>query len=97
MNKILPLVATLVLSISLPAFANHDGPDGHDGAACKRPDAAKHFKEADTDNDGTLDKAEFRAMHDKMFDKLDTDHDGTLTQDEMKAGRPHMKDKMKGH
>lgn len=93
MKNIHSLLLAAALSLPAFAFADHDG-----GASCKRPNSAKQFKEIDTDNDGTVDKAEFRAMHDKMFDAMDGDHDGTLTQDEMKAGKHNMmKDKMKGH
>ena len=52
------------------------------------------FKKADTDNDGTLTKAEAKAMARiaKHFDAIDTDKDGTVSEQEihdyMKAHRP---------
>ncbi len=45
------------------------------------------FKKADTDNDGTLTKAEAKAMPRiaKHFDAIDTDKDGTVSLDEIRA------------
>ncbi|MFM2435616.1 MAG: hypothetical protein RL063_1597 [Pseudomonadota bacterium] len=74
------LGAGLTLTLSLPAYANHDGMGEH----CKMH-SKKTFEEADTDKDGTLDKAEAKAMCDKNFEKMDTDKDGTVSKDEMNA------------
>jgi Ca2+-binding EF-hand superfamily protein len=68
------------LTLSLPALANHDSMGEH----CKMH-TKKTFEEADTDKDGTLDKAEAKTMCDKNFEKMDTDKDGTVSKDEMKA------------
>ena len=45
------------------------------------------FKKSDTDNDGTLTKAEAKAMPRiaKHFDVIDTDKDGTVSLDEIRA------------
>jgi Ca2+-binding EF-hand superfamily protein len=45
------------------------------------------FAKADADHDGTLDKAEAKAMPRvaKNFDAIDTDHDGTVSMDEIHA------------
>jgi Ca2+-binding EF-hand superfamily protein len=45
--------------------------------------AANALTSADTDKDGTLDKAEVDAAASAQFDKLDKDKDGTLTKDEV--------------
>jgi Ca2+-binding EF-hand superfamily protein len=45
--------------------------------------AAKALTAADTDKDGTLDKAEVDAAAGAEFDKLDKDKDGTLTKAEV--------------
>jgi Ca2+-binding EF-hand superfamily protein len=45
------------------------------------------FKQADKDNDGTLDKEEAKAMPRvaRRFDAIDTDKDGTIDLNEIKA------------
>ena len=43
----------------------------------------KTFEEADADKDGTLDKAEAKAMCNKNFEKMDTDKDGTVDREEV--------------
>jgi Ca2+-binding EF-hand superfamily protein len=58
------LIASALVGVSLPAFAKS-----------QRFDPVKLF---DTDNDGTLDLDEVKAVASKVFDKLDPDHDGTL-------------------
>jgi len=45
-----------------------------------------HLKEMDTNNDGSISKAEFDAAHSKYFQELDTDKDNKLSMQEMKAG-----------
>lgn len=54
------------------------------------------FKNADKDNDGTLDKNEAKAMPrvSKHFDEIDADKDGTISMDEMKASMEHMRKAM---
>ena len=81
------LTAGLALTLSLPAYANHDGM----GAHCKMH-TKKSFEEADTNNDGTLDQAEAKAMCDKSFEKMDADKDGTVSKDEMNACGKDMED-----
>jgi hypothetical protein len=79
MNKYIPLLLASVLVFPLPALADHDGK----GASCMHP--GQKFTEADTNKDGSVDKAEAQAMHDKHFDKMDANHDGKLSKDEMAA------------
>lgn len=60
-----------------------------------RPFVATTVAVADADNDGVLDRDEFRVLQraisntdtdpDVAFDKLDTDHSGTITTDELTA------------
>ena len=49
----------------------------------------QQFRKADRDKDGTIDKAEFLAVVDKLFRAADKDHDGTLDKKELAspAGR----------
>jgi Ca2+-binding EF-hand superfamily protein len=51
----------------------------------ERPDRP-HF---DSDNNGTLSRAEFTAMGAGMFERLDANDDGRVTQEEARAGRRH--------
>lgn len=53
------------------------------GAHCKH--GGMSFTQADTNQDGSLDKSEAEVMHQKQFDQKDTNHDGKLSADEMKA------------
>ena len=82
------VVIALVLAATIPSFAMADG------EACRHL-GDKHFTDADTDKDSTVDKAEYRAISDKQFDQMDTDHDGTLTKEELMMGTRHMKMKQK--
>ena len=47
------------------------------------------FKAADSDHDGTLSKAEYLALVNRLFKQADANHDGTLDAQELgsKAGR----------
>ena len=49
----------------------------------------QQFRKVDKDKDGTIDKAEFLAVVDKLFRVADKDHDGTLDRDKLNssAGR----------
>jgi Ca2+-binding EF-hand superfamily protein len=51
------------------------------------------FKQADKDNDGTLDKEEAKSMPrvSKNFDAIDSDKDGTVSLDEIHAAMKNMK------
>jgi Ca2+-binding EF-hand superfamily protein len=84
MNKSLSIILSatlgLGLSLSTPAFADHDGMGEH----CKMH-TNKTFEEADTNKDGTLDKEEAKAACSKNFDKMDADKDGTVSKAELNA------------
>lgn len=45
--------------------------------------------EVDSNNDGSVTRAEFVAAGDQMFQRLDANHDGQVTQAEADAGRHH--------
>jgi hypothetical protein len=85
MKHFLSLLIAASLALALPALA--------EGENCKRP-GNKHFTEADTDNDGTVDKTEARALSDKHFEDMDADKDGLLTKEEMMKGK---RNKIKEH
>jgi Ca2+-binding EF-hand superfamily protein len=47
-----------------------------------------NFSKADTDNDGTVDREEAKALPNNVaahFDAIDTDKDGTVSRDELKV------------
>lgn len=77
------------LTIPTITLAMHDGSGEH----CMRK-GASHFTEADTNKDGSVDKAEAQAMHDKHFKEMDTNHDGKLDKEEMKACAQHSRHDM---
>src|SRR5664279_4735831 len=81
MNKLNTLLLASTLAFPALALANHDASGGH----CGRH-GSDMFTEADTNKDGSIDKAEAQAMHDKYFAEMDTNHDGKLSPDEVKAG-----------
>ena len=80
MNKLNTLLLASTLAFPTLALANHDGDH------CDRH-GADMFTEADSNKDGSIDKAEAQAMHEKHFNKMDANHDGKLSADEMKAGK----------
>ncbi len=101
MKRFLTLTAAILAIQSVPAFAE----EGGDKADKSRPShhEGKMFEESDSNGDGTISKAEFKAHHEKKMDewfsKLDGDGNGEINREEAKAGREkmreHMKEKMK--
>lgn len=81
MNKLITLLLASALTFPALALAEHDG-----GDHCKRH-GTDMFTEADSNKDGSVDKAEAQAMHEKRFDRMDANHDGKLSADEVKAGK----------
>jgi Ca2+-binding EF-hand superfamily protein len=83
--------ALFVSLLLVPAFALA-GPVEKSGE--KKYRMEEHFKKADKDNDGTLDKNEAKAMPHvaKHFDEIDTDKDGTVSMDEIHAFMKSHKD-----
>lgn len=80
MNKLNTLLLASALAFPTLALADHDA----SGDRCERQGKGM-FTEADTNKDGSIDKAEAQAMHEKRFNKMDANHDGKLSPDEMKA------------
>ena len=89
MNKLLTILFTTAIGfgLTLPTYAAEDGM----GARCEMH-GKKNFTEADANKDGSLDKAEAQAMHDKKFAEMDTNKDSTISNDEMKACANHKDD-----
>lgn len=83
MKLIKTLLFISTATFALSAWACPD--EEHEGKSCKRHGPAQHLKEADSNKDGFVDKAEFQAMHDKHFSEMDTNKDGKLGKDEIKA------------
>ena len=55
---------------------------GGPGTACDAA-LARWFDAADTNHDGSLDPAEFKADAKRWFDAMDLNHDGSVTPDEL--------------
>jgi len=70
----------------------HDMGDGRMGQMHAQM-ADAHFKEMDTNSDGSISKAEFDATHNKYFQDMDANKDGKLTPEEMQAGHMQMQEK----
>ncbi len=79
MKKLLPLLFSSALFLSLPAHATHAGDAGH---RCERHSQAASVMPADTDNDGSVDWQEAHDAFVKHFDEMDANQDGVLTPDE---------------
>lgn len=66
----------------------------------KGGERGERFKQADTNGDGAISKAEFEAANAKrsaaMFDRLDANKDGKVTREEMKAARSEHKGRHHG-
>jgi Ca2+-binding EF-hand superfamily protein len=82
MNKLNTLLLASALALPTLALAGHDDSGDH----CKRHGKGM-FTEADSNKDGSIDKAEAQAMHEKHFNKMDVNHDGKLSEEEVKANK----------
>jgi hypothetical protein len=91
MLKFLSLSAAALLLIASPALA---APDDLPAPAAKPapPErggrAPSGLMRYDTNKDGVVDRAEWKAGQEARFKRLDTNGDGKLTQDELFAGTP---------
>ena len=71
----------------------HGGHDGQMHMGGRGKGGGMHMmKAADTNNDQTVTKAEFRAAADASFTKSDTNNDGSISADERKAEHKGMRD-----
>lgn len=85
-----------ILALSLvtaTAFAGHALAEGHEGKGPRHHRGDHMFEQTDTNKDGVVTKAEFRAQGDKLFAKLDTNGDGKITKEERDARRAEFKAK----
>ncbi|MCE9611336.1 MAG: EF-hand domain-containing protein [Chthoniobacter sp.] len=99
MKRIITTLSALALASTL-TFAEDQpaGPGGgHRGHGHGHPQPGEIFKKLDTNNDGSISEAEFkagpRAQKDpakaaEIFKKLDADNSGGVTAEELKAHRP---------
>jgi len=89
--KFLTVISCCVLSATL-VHADVEKCDSqmHKSNASRQDDM---FKDADTNGDGAVSKAEFKAYHArqsaKRFKEMDTNKDGKLTPDEMQCESKH--------
>src|SRR5713101_2804468 len=85
MLKFLSLSAAALLLITGPALA---APDDLPAAAEKGGRAPSGLMRYDTNKDGVVDRAEWKAGQEARFKSLDTNGDGKLTEDELFARTP---------
>lgn len=85
MYKFHALILAAALTASPLAFAGHDG---NMGEHCDMKKQGM-LKEADANKDGSIDKSEARAMHEKHFDEADANKDGKLSADEIRKCDQH--------
>jgi hypothetical protein len=90
MKKLVP-VAIIYLCATAPAMA--DDKDKKGGMSHEQK-IEHHFREKDSNNDGTISKAEHDAATQKMFDEADTNNDNQVSKDEFRAHKQKEKSKM---
>ena len=83
----LGLMTIAALAIAMPAFADH-----HEGKGMKK---GGYFSKLDENNDGSISRAEFDAMHAKKFEKMDADNNGSVSQGEWTAMKEKWHEKRK--
>lgn len=87
----------LFIAVSAAALAAVAG-----AAMAQGPDAPRHgpggmLFQSDTNQDGTLTRAEFDAARAAEFTRLDANRDGSLTREERRAGRADRSGRRGGH
>ena len=91
MLKFLSLSAATLLLVAGPALAAPDdlpAPVEKPAPAERGGRAPSGLMRYDTNKDGVVDRAEWKAGQEARFKRLDTNGDGKLTQDELFAGTP---------
>lgn len=89
MLKFLSLSAATLLLIAGPALAAPDDqPVPAEKAARTSNSVPRGLMRYDTNKDGVVDRAEWKAAQEARFKRLDTNGDGKLTQDELFARTP---------
>lgn len=89
MLKFLSLSAAALLLIAGPALAAPDDqPVPAEKAARTSSSLPRGLMRYDTNKDGVVDRAEWKAAQEARFKRLDTNGDGKLTQDELFARTP---------
>jgi EF-hand domain pair len=86
MMRLIPLATLLLLGASALAPAVAADPDTKPSVAATSP--ARGMMRYDTNKDGWVDKAEWKAGQEARFKDLDSDKDGKLSQDELFARTP---------
>lgn len=92
MRKLFLATAALMVMAGTSAWAE-DGPQG--GPKDKKGHEKMMRKEADTDGDGFLSKAEFLKVQEERFAEMDADSDGKISKEEMRGHFGKMREKMK--
>ena len=100
MLKRICMIITVALALAFTMLAQRPGgpphpPEGgRPGEMPPRPGPpdGDWIRPHDTNNDGSLDAAEFQAAADRTFAELDRNGDGAISPDEMRPPRPPMPD-----
>ena len=89
MLKFLSLSATALLLMAGPALAAPDDlPAPAEKSARASNSVPRGLMRYDTNKDGVVDRAEWKAAQEARFNRLDTNGDGKLTEDELFARTP---------
>ncbi|MDX1974540.1 MAG: EF-hand domain-containing protein [Rickettsiales bacterium] len=89
------LILTALLTLSC-GTANAQEEGGGERREMMKQKMQERMKEADTNGDGAISKAEFMAQAESRFAKMDANGDGQITQDERGAMRDKFKQMREG-